>query len=376
MKSWEDKIILPKKKEDIEYGYWLDDSTTPVICSKRELWKEIEENDKVKYIATPNHDTFILPGTDYETLQPVLKKRINDYNNRLRESYIWASIFGVMLLILMLGSNSIVEFISDTSNYIFLLVFGIIPILSNFYELREIKKIDESNYIRECNEIKFRHWIDQKRVDSIYIITGIIICIAIFQVFYGPSESIEISGLVKEKVREGEYWRLLTATILHGGVMHILFNAIAMYVIGKMVIRVTSFYHFIIIFLVSGFTGSIASLYLMPLQTSVGASGGIMGLIGFLLVFGVQLKGKVPRNIIKSMFSSVVLIAILGILAFDIIDNAAHFGGLLGGLLMGYVMIRKNENSIPYPSNLWIKILGYAGVFLFISTVLAAVLPW
>lgn len=153
----------------------------------------------------------------------------------------------------------------------------------------------------------------------------------------------------------------------YGSIMHILFNSAALYVIGYRVIRISGFPYFAVVFLFSGLLGSLFRLFLLPSQSSVGASGGIMGLVGFMLIMSIKFKDHVPRNIIKSMLNSIILIAILGISAYDIIDNAGHAGGLIGGIIIGLLLIRKRDNMIPYKPTILVNILGIVSTIVLIG---------
>lgn len=239
-----------------------------------------------------------------------------------------------------------------------LMILGVIPVLSALYQLFTIRRINESNYHQESSELTFGFWINQEKVVSIYIVTGVLLLIALIQLILGLGDSIEVAGLVKPATRAGEYWRLLTCTLLHGGILHILFNGVAIFAIGHMVIRITGFSYFAIVFLTSGILGSIFSLFFMPNTTSVGASGGIMGLIGFLLIVSIRFTDTIPRNIYKSMLLSIGFVALIGLFSMDIIDNAAHAGGAIGGILMGLLLIEKKENMIPYKPSIAITIMG------------------
>jgi membrane associated rhomboid family serine protease len=149
--------------------------------------------------------------------------------------------------------------------------------------------------------------------------------------------------------------------------MHIFFNATAIFIIGRMVIRITDFHMFSTVLLVSIIFGSLFSIYFIPEQTSVGVSGGILGLFGFVLIIAIKQRSLVPRNILKSMLNSLFLVAVLGVAATDIIDNAAHGGGLIGGIIMGLLLIRSKKQEIPYRSGVFITILGLisVGILLF-----------
>lgn len=365
MTNWEEQIELPEKGPDIEYAYILKLNEEPVKCTKEKLYETIESDKDILFVATPQNSTFIIPGSDFETLQPLLKKKKSSIKTNLNMGIIYTVFMGGLMLLSSLTSDR--GFWSNRNGKFYILVFGIIPILSGLYELFSIRKINESNFYKESYEIKFNFWVGQKNIYSIFIISGILIIITIFQFITGLQDSVELAGLVKSKTLAGEYWRLLTCILLHGSILHILFNSIAIFVIGHMVIRITGFSYFVIVFLFSGISGSLFSLFLMPAQTSVGASGGIMGLIGFILIISIKFKENVPRNIIKSMLVSIILIAIMGLSAYDIIDNAAHGGGLIGGVLIGLILIRKRKNMIPYKPTALINILGIVSTIILIG---------
>lgn len=365
MANWEEQIELPEKSSDIEYAYISKSDEEPVKCSKEKLYEIIESDKDVVFVATPQNSTFIIPGSDFETLQPLLKKKKTSIISNLYLGIFYTILMGGLMLLYSLASDK--GFWTNRNDKFNILVFGIIPILNGLYELFSIRKINESNFYKESYEIKFNFWVNQKNIYSIYIISGILILITLFQFIIGLQDSVELAGLVKSKTLAGEYWRLLTCTLLHGSILHIFFNSIAIFVIGHMVIRITGFSYFVIVFLFSGILGSLFSLFFMPTQTSVGASGGIMGLIGFILIISIKFKDNVPRNIIKSMLNSIILIAIMGISAYDIIDNAAHGGGLVGGILIGFILIRKRKNMIPYKPTALINILGIVSTIILIG---------
>lgn len=365
MKNWEEQIELPNKESDIDYAYILKSDKNPIKCDKETLFEVIENDKEVKYVTTPQHDTYIIPGSDYETLQPVLRKKKSSVKSNLYIGIVYTFLFGGMMFLFSLTSDE--GFWSDRTGKLNVLIFGVIPVLNALYELFAIRRVNESNYEKECSVLKFDFWINQKKVITIFIITGVLVLITLFQFLTGLSDSIESVGLVKPKTFAGEYWRLLTCTLLHGSVLHILFNGAAIFVIGRMVIRITGLSYFAIVFLISGILGSVFSLFFMPNATSVGASGGIMGLIGFILIISIKFSDNIPRNIIKSMLNTIALVTIIGISASDIIDNAAHGGGLFGGILIGLLLIRKQKNMIPYKPNLLINIFGIISTLILIG---------
>jgi membrane associated rhomboid family serine protease len=364
MNSWQSEIKLPEKPPELDYGYFLNNDKKPIKCDREALLQVIGD-PQVKFIATPEYESFIVPGSDYFSLQPILKRRKSATVDNILMSLIVIAITGTIYLLSSVGSDDGIG--SSYTLKLNMLIFGILPLLNSLYELFVIKNINENNFKNEAINIQFSHWISQKRVISIYIVTAIIILITLSQFITGFKDSIVIAGLVKPDTLAGEYWRILSGPLLHGGVMHIFFNATAIFIIGRMVIRITDFHMFSTVLLVSIIFGSLFSIYFIPEQTSVGVSGGILGLFGFVLIIAIKQRSLVPRNILKSMLNSLFLVAVLGVAATDIIDNAAHGGGLIGGIIMGLLLIRAKKQEIPYRSGVFITILGLisVGILLF-----------
>jgi rhomboid protease GluP len=137
-------------------------------------------------------------------------------------------------------------------------------------------------------------------------------------------------------------WRLITATFLHGGLIHIAFNMWVLWDTGRLAERFYGNGQFVLIYFVAGLAGSIASLFFSARTgVSVGASGAIFGVVGCLLAAIFTKSSKLPPGLMASMRSSMLMfIAYSMVMGFVVgfIDNAAHIGGLIGGFLMGIVL--------------------------------------
>ena len=140
-------------------------------------------------------------------------------------------------------------------------------------------------------------------------------------------------------------WRLLTATFLHGGILHLGFNMWALWDTGRLAERFYGNGQLLLIYLGAGLSGSMASLFFAARTgVSVGASGAIFGVVGCLLAALLTKAHKLPPVLVQSMRSSMLTFVgfslFMGFTA-GFIDNAAHVGGLAGGYLMGMVMAEK-----------------------------------
>jgi rhomboid protease GluP len=137
-------------------------------------------------------------------------------------------------------------------------------------------------------------------------------------------------------VATGEWYRIFTVALVHGGLTHLAFNMWALFVLGNPIERAFGRSRFLAIFFISLVVGSLASLVFLPAnQPSVGASGALFGLFG---AFAVTAK-KIGADI----RSILVIIAINFAIDFVLpnIDWHAHLGGLIGGGIAAKVLLRK-----------------------------------
>jgi rhomboid protease GluP len=136
---------------------------------------------------------------------------------------------------------------------------------------------------------------------------------------------------------EGEWWRLLTNIFLHAGIMHLLFNMVGLLFAGIFLESTIGTMRLAAAYLVTGITASVASIWWHPSTVSVGASGAIFGLFG---VFLALLSTRYFPPVLKKSLTIGVVIFVGGNLLVGLaqgIDNAAHVGGLLCGLVIGYI---------------------------------------
>jgi rhomboid protease GluP len=137
-------------------------------------------------------------------------------------------------------------------------------------------------------------------------------------------------------IQEGQFWRLLTCAFLHSGIIHIACNMYSLYIIGPQIQQVYGVYRYFIVYIISCLTASILSYIMSPNSLSVGASGGIFGLIGALLAFAIIERNRINKNYISSLIQIIIINLFIG-LSIKNIDNFAHIGGLVGGVMAGYL---------------------------------------
>ena len=151
-----------------------------------------------------------------------------------------------------------------------------------------------------------------------------------------------LGALRSRHVFAGEYWRLLSAALLHGSLIHILFNTIAISQLAPPIEQETRTWPFVVLVTVTQLGAAVASLVYYPLvyaapTYSVGASGVAFGLIGFGLAYTHRQTGASPLRDIY--FKWAIYGLLFGIMAGA--DNAAHVGGLAVGAILGATMPRE-----------------------------------
>jgi membrane associated rhomboid family serine protease len=240
-----------------------------------------------------------------------------------------------------------------------MVILGVIPTIQQVWQIFRLTRLTPEAMARWPDSIRYQRWLNEQPAKLTIILLIGLGAVFISQVLAGMSKSIFIGGLNRAAIEQGEYWRAVTATLLHGNVVHILFNGMAMYYLGRPVEVLAGRNALVGVFVVSMLTGAGFSLLMMPAgQTSVGASGGILGLLGFLIVFGIRYRKIVPNGFTKNLAANVVFIAFLGLAFAGMIDNGGHLGGLLGGLLCGALLILRDQYKIPMEENIALKSLG------------------
>lgn len=162
-------------------------------------------------------------------------------------------------------------------------------------------------------------------------------------VMANPADKLLLwGGNAASEVQRGEWWRLLSATFLHGSALHLAMNMIGLVGAGVLVERIYGRTLFLLVYLGSGLVGSAFSLHFSAQHSvSVGASGAVFGVTGALLVAILQHRSTLPKAFGKDAISGLSIFIVYALVqgfARQNIDNAAHIGGLVGGALLAFVL--------------------------------------
>ena len=158
----------------------------------------------------------------------------------------------------------------------------------------------------------------------------------------GPSDSVflDFGGLFVPAIATGDWWRLVTPNFIHLGIIHLMFNSIALYQIGPQVEEVYGSQKFILLYVVTGIFSCISS-YAVGIN-GAGASGAIFGLIGLMAVYGYRLGGAVGRALMRQM----LIWAVFGVVVtFASANQVAHISGFLTGAALGFLVKGEHPSS-------------------------------
>jgi len=166
----------------------------------------------------------------------------------------------------------------------------------------------------------------------------------------------------------GRWWTLISAAFLHGGILHIFFNMMALRQLAPFVLDAFGLHRFAILYVWTGVAGFFVS-YLAGVPFTIGASAPVCGLIGAILYYGKSRGGFYGEAIYRQALGWVVGLVLFG-LFIPGINNWAHGGGIISGLLLAFItgyQERRKETSIH-------RILGTASIVIAAAALLWAVI--
>ena len=153
-------------------------------------------------------------------------------------------------------------------------------------------------------------------------------------VYYGAKEGLSIS--------RGEYWRLLTPIFMHIGLFHLVVNSFGLIVFGPIMEKIFGPARFVLIYIMTGIWGNIFS-FISGISVGAGASGALFGIAGSYAAYLYLNKDDLGKFGRESLVGLSWIVGINIIFGFTVsgIDNSAHLGGLISGIIIGYFLSPK-----------------------------------
>lgn len=172
---------------------------------------------------------------------------------------------------------------------------------------------------------------------------------------FGSTESVLSRGSMNwyEVKEKGEYLRILTAMFLHSDLEHLLNNMLVAFFVGDNLERATGKIKYLLIYFGSGMIAGITSISYNMIKEdnvySIGASGAIFGIVGAMTYIIIVNKGRL-EDLSGRQIILFAVISLYGGIASSEIDNAAHVGGFIGGVLLAILMYRKKKTKEAIPN--------------------------
>jgi len=343
---WEAEDAFPLKPEGSEYGYLRARKATP--CSREELIEKCRRADRgrIRLVWVPEFPRLVPPSEVSFLREALHAGALARVEERIRWLMFMSVAWGLWALA---GSPRARPLIISL-----VVLTGILPLIRAVRTRRVLRSSPPEAMAGIAADSRFATWLAGRKMRVTWILLACIAGAQIWQLAVGIDVSLYAAGFVKPLVREGEYWRLMTGALLHANLLHFTLNALALATLGWLTEALAGRARLAATYVVACLAGSCCSYFLSPHSLSVGASGGIVGLLGFLAVLVVRHRGALPKSLGRWVFGTIVVVALSGIAGHQIIDNAGHAGGFVGGAMMGVLFLRKRPSVVPpAPGRAW-----------------------
>ncbi|WP_193213505.1 rhomboid family intramembrane serine protease [Luteolibacter marinus] len=365
---------------------------------------------RVDLVWTPAAPGLVLPEEIHELHSAMREARVRWANWEIEEGKRQMMMFGAAAgLMIVFAGGDFRRILTNGAVGLALLLFfllGLMPWYQGTKRLRKARNWAAGEMVAGAPDLRFEVWLsiqkapvtrilfwllavaglvqlgvelqaysERQAMGGVSFLGGLMKIVSKFGTIEGFGITIPRAGLTKHAghVTEGEGWRLLTAPFLHGHWLHWLMNASALAYLGKRVETFARWPHLVMAFLISAWIGGEVSARFST-TASIGASGGLMGLLGFLLVFETLHRSLVPQSSRLRLLAGVVLTGVIGFVFRHFIDNAAHIGGLLAGMVYAALIFpRSSSPHRPRTTSVEVIAGGAALGLLVCSAVLACV---
>lgn len=316
---------------------------TPIIVQgvENEIWLENLDREDYKVVRIVNnyiHNDDQLEFDAFKTKRMVKKIKRKTFSFKIK----------TLSILTDYGENVSHDKVFDNIDIIYytneddLLKNEIIK--KNFSDLKNNLQYNEEGFqlfLKITQEINAKNSKDSMETEKIlspkkpFLTIGILSILTIIYLlsyFIDPNLIILYFGVQKDLVRSGEVYRLLTGAFIHVDILHFLSNCYALFVIGRMVETFYGRKKYFLIYIISAIAGCLLSI-IMGNSFSIGASGAIFGLLGSLLYFGYHYRVYFGSVLLRQIVPVIIVNLLIGF-SVPQIDNFAHIGGLIGGILI------------------------------------------
>ena len=376
------EIVINKKEElvmKLLHYFITERGYNPVIIRgiKDEIWLEnLEDDYKIIRIVSGyihNNEQFKFDLVKTKSLLKTIKKKTLSFK------------MNALSIFVNLGDNVDIDEFENTPNIKFAniskeedlnhcrFVIDTFPDITKDMDFKEkglelfMKITSDINRKNEGDAKMNEEVFSQKRPIITYALIIINVLVFVFSLF--NENIIEMFAVNRTYITVfDQYYRLITGIFLHANWLHLIFNMYALYIIGMQLESFLGKGKYLIVYLLSGLGGSMLSIFFSN-GYSVGASGAIFGLMGALLYFGYHYRVYLD-SVVKSQIIPLIILNLLIGFSSSGIDNWAHVGGLVGGILSTMAVGVKYKSTKFEMINgviLYLIFIGFIGYMVFVK---------
>ena len=298
-------------------------------------------------VWTPETPWMVVPA-EVPGLQPIVLDRARKVaRSRMNGSAVQCVIWG---LVALFQSGAAAETGQPSWAWFLFVGMGLLPLLWNGFEWRRLQRAERIDWNARVIEQRFALWIRAQRTPFTLALGVLLGGLFILQASFDLERSIEMTAVRRDLVLQGEWWRLATAGLVHGGGLHAFLNITTLLVLGSQIEPLIGGSRLLATFFFSVLVASLASISWSDRSLSVGASGGLFGCMGAFMTYGWRGRHLLPHRVLGSIVTVIALNIVIGWIGREFIDNAAHLGGLFAGILAGSIAGR-GRFEIPLPAS-------------------------
>lgn len=357
-----DLFVVGPKPQGSDYGYF---ETHPQPSTRQELEARLAEGRPTPFVWTPETVGLQPPWTVDYLFQAY---RRHGLRHSRRVGLTWAGV-GVAALVFAAAEGKF-NFLNG------FVVFGFIALAVSFYSIAEWVRFGRLTPDRMVVRVKEERTRPPARSGPPRYTMALVLAIAAvmvvqmvgsmlkhggaFPIMFGTSvtgEGVDAAGVVRKMV-SAEPWRLLSGALLHDGLLHFGMNMMALLALGRFIEAFGHRAYVPIVFLLTALASSAASFFFSHAPASVGASGGILGLFGFLAVMARRRREMMPPGFGRAILIDISVIAGIGLLGYGYVDNWAHAGGFASGAFLGWLMIPHGGRTAYWEPSRPIRVIG------------------